>query len=74
MRWVFVLSSNLAAVAYEPGTGRLWVRFHNPGRQGGRGYYDGVPEAVYRALLAAPSKGSYHYWSIRQAGYAWTYA
>lgn len=74
MEWVFVISSNLAAVAYDAELGRLWVRFRNPGRKGGRGYYEGVPLPVYEALLSAPSKGRYHYQALVRGGYVWTYA
>lgn len=51
-------SSNLARAAWweEFGTGILAIEFH-----GGRVYeYVGVPEAVFRALMDAPSRGKYH--------------
>ena len=51
-----VLSSNVAAIGYDARTSTLLVRFHD----GDRVYrYSGVPVAVYRAFLAAPSKGRF---------------
>jgi hypothetical protein len=51
-----VLSSNVAAVGYDAKSSTLVVRFHD----GGRVYrYGGVPVAVYREFLAAPSKGRF---------------
>ena len=52
-------SSNLAAVGYERGT--LYIRFRN-----GRLYaYFGVPETIYRGLMAADSHGKYFHAHIR---------
>lgn len=51
-----VLSSNVAAIGFDARTSTLFVRFHD----GGRVYsYHGVPIAMYRAFLAAPSKGRF---------------
>ena len=51
-----VLSSNVAAIGHDVATSTLFVRFHD----GGRVYrYGGVPVAVYREFLAAPSKGRF---------------
>lgn len=51
-----VLSSNVAAIGFDDRSSTLIVRFHD----GGRVYsYHGVPPAVYREFLAAPSKGRF---------------
>lgn len=55
MEMVPVVSSNVAAVGYDEDRGILQVRFHN----GTLYEYSGVPATVYRALLDAPSKGSF---------------
>ena len=61
MRRMPVESSSLAAVGYEAATQRLEVEFVS-----GRVYrYSGVPEFLFRALLAARSKGRYFNQSIR---------
>ena len=61
MERTYVRSSNLRSVGYDPTTCGLEIEFH-----GGRLYlYSGVPEAVYRRLMEAPSKGTYHAYSIR---------
>lgn len=60
--WVPVDSTNLEYVAYAAGVGRLWVWFRRkPGSSAKHSVYayDHVPRAVYDALLAAPSKGTY---------------
>lgn len=65
--WVPLVSSNLRAACFfrdHQGAYALDIRFRS-----GRIYrYHGVPEAVYRALLAAPSKGVYHDRNIK-----WSY-
>lgn len=48
-----VQSSDLSAVGYEDGT--LQIYFHS----GGVYRFIHIPEAEYRALLLAPSKGKY---------------
>ena len=53
MSFVPVSSSNLSAVSYADGVHA--IRF----KSGGVYRYFGVPETVYRDLLAAPSKGRY---------------
>ena len=58
---VSVTSSNLRAVAYDPEHSYLYVWFHS----GGLYRYNGVPEAVYRNLLVASSKGRFHASYIR---------
>jgi len=49
-----VQSSNVVAVGYEPDGGQLVVQFKS-----GLYRYDGVPQAFYHALLAAPSVGKF---------------
>lgn len=58
---VSVTSSNLRAVAHDPQHSYLYVWFHS----GGLYRYNDVPEAVYRDLLAASSKGRFHASYIR---------
>lgn len=65
MHWHTLRSNDLAAVAYETRTRKLWVKF----QQGGTRLYSGVPPAVFRALLNAASKGQYFDRHIRDAGY-----
>ena len=50
-----VSSSNLASVGYDAGSSTLEIAFN----EGGVYEYDRVPEAVYRGLMAASSKGRY---------------
>lgn len=52
-----VLSSNLRAVGYDPGTRSLEIEF----RMGRLYLYSNVPETVYHGLMEAPSKGRYHH-------------
>jgi hypothetical protein len=63
--FVDVESSNLAAVGYLPDFARLFVKFHKGGVVTAEWAYDGVPRAVYDALLSAPSKGKYFAANIR---------
>ena len=58
-----VSSSNLAAVGYDPVERTLLVEFRRTGRYA----YDGVPPALYRAFLAAPSLGTFFAAEIRNA-------
>lgn len=61
MNRITVDSSNIASIGYDPTTATLEVEFH-----GGSTYqYFRVPVDVYEALMAAPSKGSFHYHNIR---------
>jgi hypothetical protein len=53
--WQSVASSNVAAVAYSPDFGRLWVRFHS----GAVYAYHSVPESVFSGLVGAASVGRY---------------
>ncbi|MCM1564797.1 MAG: KTSC domain-containing protein [Dehalobacter sp.] len=56
MNWIPVVSSNLSAVAYEPSTQTLYIRFRSSGSYA----YFNVPESIYRGLMNAPSHGEYH--------------
>jgi len=58
----WVSSSNLRAVGYDAATHTLEIEFHH----GGVYQYFGVPEAIYRSLMAAGSKGSYHHTHIKE--------
>ncbi|PZR12976.1 MAG: KTSC domain-containing protein [Azospirillum brasilense] len=53
----YVSSSAISWIEYDPAARRLDVWFTSSGSA--YSHY-GVPEAVYRAFLAAPSKGSYY--------------
>lgn len=59
-----VASSNLSAVGYDPATQRLRVRF---GTKPLIYEYADVPQAKFDGLMAAESKGSYFFHSIRNA-------
>lgn len=51
-----VNSSAIEAVGYDPSAARMRIRF-----TGGNEYdFCGVPEAVYRGLMSAQSKGRYY--------------
>lgn len=55
MQYVPVISSNIAAVAYDEAGRVLGVQFRT-----GREYrYHGVPRTVYQNLLSVVSKGRY---------------
>lgn len=56
-----VSSSNLRSVGYDPGTNTLEIEFLN----GGIYQYSGVPESVYRGLMAAESHGRYFHAHIK---------
>lgn len=59
---VYLNSSAIHAVHYNPSSATLTVWFTN----GGHGYdYYSVPAAIYQGLLAAPSKGRYFAMFIR---------
>lgn len=57
-----VESSMIEAVAYEPSTQTLRVRFKT---DGSTYEYDDVPVEEFEKLLSADSKGSYFYRNIR---------
>jgi hypothetical protein len=52
---IYVDSSNIEAIGYDPSSQELHVRFLS----GITYVYSGVPEGIYRELMATPSKGSY---------------
>jgi hypothetical protein len=61
MKRQFVSSSNLVSVGYDQESRVLEIEF-----TGGSVYrYSGVPESVYRGLMGAASKGSYHHIHIK---------
>jgi len=62
MNMIPVSSSNLRAVGYDSQSATLRISFHS-------GTYDyfGVPESVYRGLMSAGSKGSYHHQHIKNS-------
>ncbi len=59
---ISVISSNVAAIGYDPHQGQLFVQFHHRGRTY---VYSGVPQSVYGEFLQAPSKGQYVAWNIK---------
>jgi hypothetical protein len=65
MNYESVDSSTLAAVGYDAASSTLGVRFKN----GSEYEYSGVPESVYRGLLAASSPGKYFEANVKKAGY-----
>ena len=56
MEMIRVSSSAIAAIGYDPSTGRMKVQFV----QGDTYDFCGVPEGVFNGLLNARSKGSYY--------------
>jgi hypothetical protein len=50
-----VISSDLCSVGYDLASATLEVTFHS----GGTYQYYGVPQSIFDALMAAPSKGKY---------------
>jgi hypothetical protein len=65
--WRGVVSSNIAAVAHDPRSNDLWVRF-KPGKDGGDGpvwIYSGVPAGKFAGLMSAESVGKFHHAEIR---------
>jgi KTSC domain len=68
MNYVSVSSSNIAAVAYEPETSTLGIRFHH----GGEYHYLGVPEEIFVGLQSASSVGSYFDQYVKKAGYSYS--
>ena len=51
-----IQSSSVDAIGYDPSGGKLYVRFIGSGHAY---VYRGVPEAVYRSLMCAESKGRF---------------
>ena len=61
-----VVSSQIAAVGYDPTIGELVIRFHGSGRAEPAIYsYAGVPSALAQGLIAAASPGAYFHRHIR---------
>ena len=56
-----VSSSDLRSVGYNPESQTLEIEF----RSGGVYRYSGVPESVYRSLMAASSHGKYFHEHIK---------
>lgn len=56
-----VLSSDIAAIGYDPQSQVLAIRFN----RGGVYYYDDVSSNVYQELMNDSSKGSYFHRNIR---------
>lgn len=63
MNYVPVISSNIAAIAYDDAGRILGVQFTN----GGEYWYYGVSHAVYQGFLGAGSKGRYFGEFVRNA-------
>ena len=61
MHVAIVESTTLARVGYDEAEGLLQLEFCS----GAVYHYFGVPPAVHRALLGAPSKGRYFHHAIR---------
>lgn len=62
MKMIPVSSSNLSAVGYDRGDSILVIHFRN-----GRIYrYLHVPEAIFDALMRAPSMGTFFNQSIKE--------
>ncbi len=68
MAEIAVDSTCLDSVDYEPSTETMILDFD----RGGVYSYATVPQAIYDALIAAASKGTYFNANIRNAGYAYT--
>lgn len=56
-----VNSSNLSSVGYNARLSELTIQFHH----GGVYTYINVPEHIYKGLMSATSKGSYHHQFIK---------
>lgn len=56
MKWEYVSSSNLSAVAYDESTEELYIQFNS----GHTYYYPNIPKYLFDGLMSANSKGSYH--------------
>jgi len=67
MQRTAVSSSNLASVGYDPARRVLEVEFLD----GSIYQYFGVPESVYRGLMAASSHGSYLDTHVKKGGYSY---
>lgn len=67
MQYTPVSSSNVQAIAYEPRTSTLGVRFLN----GSEYHYFKVPMHVYQGLQSASSVGGYLNEHVKKPGYAY---
>jgi hypothetical protein len=66
LHWSPVSSSNVDAIAYDPNTSTLYVRFKAHGGKRPSTYmYQDVPRFVYQQLRSAGSAGKFHYAAIR---------
>lgn len=61
MRRDSVVSSNIVSVGYDPQSETLEVEFQN----GAVYQYYNVPQSIYEAFMAAPSKGQFLAYQIR---------
>lgn len=61
MQMIPVRSSAIQSIGYDHATRRMKIRFH----QGHAYDFSQVPEYVFLAFLAAPSKGDYYNTHIR---------
>ena len=52
---IFIDSSNIEAIGFDPEAAELHVHFHSSGQY----VYHEVPQDVFDALLESPSKGSF---------------
>ena len=55
VKFASVVSGNIMAIGWEKSNAQLFVKF----RAGPMSVYAGVPEKIYTAFLAAPSKGKF---------------
>lgn len=72
IRMVKVNSSHLRGVGYDYILNGLVIDFHTRDYDNVY-FYTGVPESVYDALLAAPSKGKFFWDNIRFQYDYWVY-
>lgn len=68
MEYTFVQSTSLDAVAYDPATSTLRVRF----KHGSEYEYYGVPHSVFVGILSASSAGRYLDQYVKKAGYRYS--
>lgn len=61
MKMNAVKSSNIGAIGYDAGSGKLRVSFND----GALYEYSDVPQGTYDSLMAAPSVGSYFHRNVR---------
>jgi len=61
MNRIFVMSSDLQSVGYDPDTQTLEIEF----KSGGIYQYYGVPETIYRQLITAASHGKFFHAHIK---------